>query len=67
LTAAVFYGLAYGIILPSLNSIIVLLASRDRKGAAVAVYYGAIVVFCLISSAGFVQANRRPDLFHCFT
>ncbi|GAB6194565.1 MFS transporter [Desulfocastanea catecholica] len=42
LAAAVFYGLGLGLAMPGLNSIFVLLASPDRKGRAIALFYSAI-------------------------
>lgn len=40
--AAVFYGLAQGIMMPNMNTIIVMMASAEKKGAAVAVYFSSI-------------------------
>ena len=44
MAAAVFYGLAQGFYLPILNTIIVLLASPEKKGKATATYYSALDV-----------------------
>ena len=42
LTAAALYGFGIGLALPGLNSVFVLLASPERKGRAIALFFSAI-------------------------
>jgi len=57
----VFYGLALGFILPTINTAIVLLASPNRRGAAIAVHYSAIDIG--IGGGLFMSKSLKSKVF----